>query len=43
MNCPVCNEEATAHIYHCVRCGVYVHEKCWQEHVARAHKKKEKK
>ena len=39
MNCPVCNKEAKAHVYHCAKCAVYVHEKCWTKHVAEAHKK----
>ena len=39
MNCPVCGKEARAYIYYCVRYAVHVHEKCWQKHVAMAHKK----
>ena len=31
MNCPVCGKEARAYIYHCAKCGVYVHEKCCQK------------
>jgi len=38
MKCPVCGKEARAHIYYCARCAVYVHEKCWQEHVNTAHR-----
>ena len=38
MKCPVCGKDARAHIYYCARCAVYVHEKCWQKHVAEAHK-----
>ena len=38
MKCPVCGKEARAHIYYCSKCAVYVHEKCWQKHVAQAHK-----
>jgi len=40
MKCPVCGKDIRAHIYYCARCGVYVHEKCWQKHVAMAHKEK---
>ncbi len=43
MNCPVCGKEVRAHIYHCAKCAVYVHEKCWQKHVAMAHKEKREK
>jgi len=39
MNCPVCRKEAKAHIVRCARCAVYVHEKCWADHVKAAHKK----
>jgi len=39
MNCPVCRKEAKAHIVRCARCAVYVHEKCWSDHVKAAHKK----
>ncbi len=39
MNCPVCGKEAKAHIVHCAKCAVYVHEKCWAKHAAEAHKK----
>ena len=38
MKCPVYGEEAGVCIYHCAKCGVYVHEKCRQEHVAQAHR-----
>ena len=38
MHCPVCGKEARVHIYFCARCGVYVHEKCWQEHMDKEHK-----
>lgn len=38
MNCPVCKKEARVHIYYCARCAVYVHEKCWQEHLAQVHR-----
>lgn len=38
MKCPVCGKEARTHIYYCAKCGIYVHEKCWQKHVAQAHK-----
>jgi hypothetical protein len=38
MICPVCGKEARTHIYYCAKCAVYVHEKCWQKHVAQAHK-----
>jgi len=38
MNCPVCGKEARTHVYYCGQCAVYVHEKCWAEHVAEAHK-----
>ena len=41
MKCPVCGQEARSHIYYCARCAVYVHEKCWQRHIAQAHKKEE--
>ena len=37
MKCPVCDKKAETRIYHCGRCGVYVHEVCWQEHVNAAH------
>ena len=40
MNCPVCGEEATVHIYYSAKCAVYVQEKCWQKHVEIAHKEK---
>ncbi len=40
MNCPVCRKEARAHIYYYAKCAVYEHEKCWQKHAERAHKKK---
>jgi hypothetical protein len=40
MKCPVCGEEGRAHIYYCAECTIYVHEKCWQKHVERAHSKK---
>jgi len=40
MNCPVCRKEARTHIYYYAKCAVYVHEKCWQKHAERAHKKK---
>jgi hypothetical protein len=40
MNCPVCGKEAKAHIYHCTKCVIYVHDKCWQKHAVQAHKKK---
>jgi hypothetical protein len=40
MKCPVCKQDARAHIYYCARCAVYVHEKCWQKHVETAHKEK---
>jgi len=39
MKCPVCKRDATAHLYYCARCAVYVHERCWQKHVATSHKK----
>ena len=39
MDCPVCGKKAEAHIYHCAKCAVYVHEKCWAKHVAEKHKK----
>ncbi len=39
MNCPVGGKEARAYIYYGARYAVYVHEKCWQKHVATAHKK----
>ena len=38
MRCPVCGKEARVRIYYCASCAVYVHEKCWQKHVERAHK-----
>lgn len=38
MNCPVCKKEARVHIIKCARCGVCVHEKCWQSHVEKDHK-----
>lgn len=38
MNCPVCEKEASVHIYYCAGCAVYVHERCWQEHLVIAHK-----
>ena len=38
MNFPVCEKGARAHIYYCVRCAVYVHEKYWPKHVTTAHK-----
>ena len=38
MNCPVCSKDARTHIYYCAKCAVYIHEKCWQEHVAQEHK-----
>jgi len=38
MKCPVCGKEARAHIYYFAKCAVYVHEKCWQKHVAQAYK-----
>jgi hypothetical protein len=38
MICPVCKKEARTHIYKCALHGVYVHEKCWKEHVAKEHK-----
>jgi hypothetical protein len=37
MKCPVCGKEARVRIYHCAKCGVYVHQKCWKKHVAEAH------
>jgi len=37
MRCPVCGKEARVHICFCAKCDVYVHERCWQKHVARAH------
>lgn len=40
MNCPICDQEIRAHVYYCARCGVYVHEKCWEKHVKEAHKEK---
>lgn len=40
MNCPVCHKEARVHIYHCAKCGVYVHQACWKKHVATAHQEK---
>jgi len=39
MNCPICHKEARVYIYHCAKCAVYVHEKCWQRHEQQAHKK----
>ncbi len=39
MNCPVCGKEARAYIYYYAKCAVYVPEKCWQKHIATAHKK----
>ena len=38
MKCPVCKQDAKAHLYYCARCAVYVHEKCWSEHCATEHK-----
>ena len=38
MKCPVCGQEAKAHIFHCVQCDAYVHEKCWKQHMDTAHK-----
>lgn len=40
MKCPVCGKDAAAHIVHCNRCAVYVHDKCWAKHVKTAHKEK---
>jgi hypothetical protein len=40
MKCPVCGKDARVHIYHCAKCNVYVHEKCWKEHVETEHKEK---
>lgn len=40
MKCPVCKKDARAHIYHCARCGVYVHDKCWPKHAATHRKEK---
>jgi uncharacterized membrane protein len=39
MKCPVCGKRIAAHVVYCAKCAVYVHEKCWQKHVAQAHKK----
>lgn len=39
MNCPVCRKEARARLYYCAKCAVYVHTKCWEKHIAQAHKK----
>jgi uncharacterized membrane protein len=36
-------KEAKANIYYCAKCAVYIHEKCWQKHVAQAHKEIETK
>ena len=38
MKCPICGKEARVRIYHCAKCAVYVHQKCWHKHVAQAHK-----
>ena len=38
MKCPVCGKEARVRIYCGAKCAVYEHEKCWQKHVAQAHK-----
>ena len=38
MKWPAFNNDARTHIYYCAKCAVYVHEKCWNEHVAQAHK-----
>ncbi len=38
IKCPVCKQEARTHIFKCALHGVYVHEKCWKEHVAKEHK-----
>jgi hypothetical protein len=38
MKCPVCGKEARVRICYCAKSAVYVHEKCWQEHVTEAHK-----
>jgi hypothetical protein len=38
MKCPVCGKDARAHVYYCAACGVYVHEKCWKEHMDKEHK-----
>lgn len=37
MKCPVCKADARVHIFYCAACGVYVHEKCWNEHEKTAH------
>ena len=39
MKCPICKQNAIAHLYYCARCAVYVHEKCWRKHCAAEHKK----
>jgi hypothetical protein len=41
MKCPICKQDAKAHLYYCARCAVYVHEKCWQKHVAQSHQEED--
>ena len=38
MKFPACGKETRVRIYRCAKCAVYVHEKCWQKHVAQTHK-----
>ena len=38
MKCPIYGKEASIYVYYCARCAIYLHEKCWQKHMARAHK-----
>jgi len=38
MDCPICEKEAKAHIYYCAKCATCLHEKCWPEHLATAHR-----
>ncbi len=40
MSCPVCGKEARTYIYYCSKYAVYVQKKCWQKHIATAHKEK---
>jgi len=39
MNCPVRGKEARARLDYCAKCAVYVQTKCWEKHIAQAHKK----
>jgi hypothetical protein len=38
MKCPVCKQEAKAHLYYCTRGAFHVHEKCREKHVTQSHK-----